>query len=223
MVIKTADRYLIIDESGNLGSSGRYFVIACIEAPAYKPLNNMMKRKLGKAKILFPELGMLHAHEIKAKDAYPSVKYHILESIAKKEVSISYIVADLNHVKQSLLQDKNIFYNYLMKLLISHLISEKDNGSAIQIIYDNHTTKVGSVNSMEDYLKIVLLIERGLNITLSFTSMDSDDANAYAVQAADYIANALYGHFEYGDKLYYKLITPIIHKPLFFPQDVFGK
>ena len=114
MVIKTADRYLIIDESGNLGSSGRYFVIACIEAPAYKPLNNMMKRKLGKAKILFPELGMLHAHEIKAKDAYPSVKYHILESIAKKEVSISYIVADLNHVKQSLLQDKNIFYNYLM-------------------------------------------------------------------------------------------------------------
>lgn len=223
MIIRASDRFLIIDESGNLGASGRYFVIACIEAPAYKPLNNVMKRKMGQAKKLFPELAALHSHEIKAKDAYPAIKHHILETIARKDVQISYIVADLKHVKPGLLTDKNIFYNYLMKLLISHLISEKDNGTSIQVIYDNHTTKVGSVNSMEEYLKIVLLYERGLDISLSFLSMDSDDAHAYAVQAADYVANALYGHFEYGDQLYYKQITPIIHKPLFFPSKLFGR
>ena len=49
------------------------------------------------------------------------------------------------------------------------------------------------------------------------------DCHAYAVQAADYVANALYGHYEYGDKLYYKKITSIIHKPLFFPVQFFGK
>lgn len=40
------ERYLIFDESGNLGTSGRYFVIACIDTYNYKALHNVMKRKL---------------------------------------------------------------------------------------------------------------------------------------------------------------------------------
>ena len=76
---------------------------------------------------------------------------------------------------------------------------------------------------MEEYLKIVLLLENGLDIHLNFQRMDSDDSNAYAVQAADYVANALYGHFEYGDTLYYGIISPAISKPLFFPKKEFGK
>lgn len=34
------ERCLIFDESGNLGSSGRYFVIACIDTMNYKSLHN---------------------------------------------------------------------------------------------------------------------------------------------------------------------------------------
>ena len=66
------DRYLIFDESGNLGANGRFFVIACIDTRNHKALHNIMKRKLGAAKKLFFELASLHSHEIKAKDAYPS-------------------------------------------------------------------------------------------------------------------------------------------------------
>ena len=106
------ERCIIFDESGNLGSSGRYFVIACIDTKEAKSLHNIMKRKLGLAKNKFPQLN-IHANEIKAKDAYPCVKYHILESIIKKNLSISYIVIDLNHVEENLLKDKNILYNYV--------------------------------------------------------------------------------------------------------------
>ena len=35
------ERYLIFDESGNLGTSGRYFVIACIDTYNYKALHNV--------------------------------------------------------------------------------------------------------------------------------------------------------------------------------------
>ena len=49
----TNERCLIFDESGNLGSSGRYFVIACIDTKNYKALHNIMKRKLGIAKRQF--------------------------------------------------------------------------------------------------------------------------------------------------------------------------
>ena len=60
------ERCIIFDESGNLGSSGRYFVIACIDTKEAKSLHNIMKRKLGLAKNKFPQLN-IHANEIKPK------------------------------------------------------------------------------------------------------------------------------------------------------------
>ena len=53
--------------------------------------------------------------------------------------------------------------------------------------------------------------------------MDSDDRNAYPVQAADYVANALYGWYEYKDKLYYNRFRSKIHNALKFPHSSFGK
>lgn len=217
------ERYLIFDESGNLGSSGRYFVIACIDTNDYKALHNIMYRKLGVAKKMFQELSLLHSNEIKAKDAYPCIKYHVLECIAKKNLHISYIVADLKHVKPSLLKDKNILYNFLMRLLVERLISEKDNGSTINIICDKHTTKVASGNSFSDYIKLFLLYEKDLDVRLNIKYMDSNDKNAYVVQAADYVANALYGYYEYNDKIYYERFKYKLNISLLFPRKLFGK
>ena len=124
------ERCIIFDESGNLGRVGRYFVIACIDTTECKALHNVMKRKLKIADDKFPDMKKNHAHEIKAVDAYPCVKHHILECIASKNLSVSYIVADLQHVKPKLLEDKNILYNYLMKLLLDRIISSKDNGTS---------------------------------------------------------------------------------------------
>lgn len=217
------ERCLIFDESGNLGSAGRYFVIACVDTKDYKSLHNMMKKKLGIAKCTFQALACLHSNEIKAKDAYPCIKYHILETIARKELSISYIVADLEHVRPNLLENKNILYNYLMKLLIDRLVSEGDNNTTLNIICDNHTTKIASGNSFEEYIKLHLIYEKEYDINLNVTYMDSDDRNAYSVQAADYVANALYGWFEYGDKTYYHRFKSKIRNALKFPYKNFGK
>ena len=217
------DRYLIIDESGNLGSSGRYFVIACIDTNNIKSLHNIMHKKLGIAKQKFPELSKLHSNEVKAKDAYPCIKYHILECIASKDVSISYIVADLKHVESNLLEDKNIFYNYLMKLLIDRIVTKRDNSRTIHIMSDNHTTKVTSTNSLSDYLKVHLIYDKGLKIKINFRFFDSDAKDAFIIQAADYVANAIYGKYEYDVSIYFNRIQPIIVKELLFPRDLFGK
>lgn len=217
------DRYLIFDESGNLGSNGRYFVIACVDTTNPKAIHNVMKRKLGIAKKLFIELASLHSHEIKAKDAYPCIKYHIAEVLAKKDITISYIVADLYHVKPQLLGKKNIFYNFLMKILMDHLISKDDEGSTIHVLYDNHTTKVGSVNSLEEYLLLHFVYELGYNIELSFRSMDSDASDAYIIQAADYVANAIYSHYEHGVSTYYDLLKHVINQKIKFPSKKFMK
>jgi hypothetical protein len=217
------ERCIIFDESGNLGNSGRYFIIACIDTDNFKALHSVMKRKLGIAKKLFPELATLHSNEIKAKDAYPCIKHHILETISEKELKISYIVADLQYVKPTLLVDKNILYNYLMKLLLDTLIKNEDDGTTINIICDNKTTKVKSLNSFTEYIKLHFIYERGYELKLNVVYMDSDDKNAFSVQAADYVANALYGNFEYNDSTFYDCFKGSIRACCKFPYCNFGK
>ncbi len=196
------ERCIIFDESGNLGSSGRYFVIACIDTHSYKSLHNIMERKLGIARQMFPEIIQGHSHEIKAKDAHPCVKYHILECIASKEVSISYIVLDKKYAKETLMKDKNIMYNYLSKILLTRMISKADSGTTIHILCDNHTTKITSLNSFADYIKIQFNYEQDLDINLDVLYLDSDSEDAYVIQAADYVANAVWTKYEYGYDLY---------------------
>lgn len=217
------ERCLIFDESGNLGISGRYFVISCIDTKNTKSLHNIMKRKLKVAKLTFPELGKLHANEIKAKDAYPCIKYHLLECIVTKMVTISYIVLDLNYIKPALLKDKNILYNFASKILISKLITKRDEGTTVNIIFDNKTSKITSKDSLKDYIKTFLVCEEGLDVNINFEYKDSDANDAFIIQAADYVANALYGKYEYGDEIYSDIITSKISQIQLFPYKNFGK
>ena len=109
-----------------------------------------------------------------------------------------------------------------MRLLIERLVTEKDSGTTIHIICDNHTTKVASANSFSDYIKLYLLYEKELNITLNIRYMDSDAKDAYIVQAADYVANALYGFYEYSDSIYKERFSHKISTKVLFPWRLFG-
>ena len=211
------ERCLVFDESGNLGVSGRYFVIACIDTKNAKSVHNIMKRKLKQAGDKFPELKTLHAHEIKAKDAYPCVKYHLLECISSKDISISYIVVDLQHTEERLLKDKNILYNFVAKILISRLITEKDSGTTINIIFDNKTTKIASRNSLREYIIAHLVYEEGLDVNINFEYKDSDAGDAFIIQAADYVANALYSKYEFSNDIYSNILRLPIPKMGFAP------
>ena len=182
-----------------------------------------MKRKLKKAKELFPAMINGHANEIKAKDAYPCVKYHILECIVSKDVKISYIVVDLKHTEQRLLIDKNIMYNFASKILISHLISKKDEGTIINIIFDNKTSKITSKDSLRDYIITYLRYEENLDVSIHFEYKDSDAGDAYIIQAADYVANAIYSKYEYGSCIYTDIIASSVDVTQHFPYKYFGK
>lgn len=216
------ERCIIFDESGNLGKSGRYFVIACIDTTEYKSLHNIMKRKLKRAKDIFPELGITHAHEVKANEAYPCVKYHLLECIVSKKIKISYIVADLKHTDSRLLEDKNILYNFLMKLLVERIITAKDKGTKVNLSCDNKTTKVASKNSFSDYIKLYLNYECQYDLDLNIVYLDSDAGDAFVVQAADYVANAIYAYYEYGNNIYKNILMKKMDVIQEFPRKTFG-
>ena len=216
------ERCIIFDESGNLGTDGRYFVIACIDTVECKSLHNLMKNKLRQAKKAFPEL-QVHAHEIKAAEAHPCVKYHILELIAKKNLSVSYIVADISHIEANLLKHKNILYNFIVKLLIDKIVTAEDKGGKINILCDNKTTKVASANSFKEYMITHLNYECRYNLDLNIAFKDSNAGDSYVIQAADYVANAVYTYYEYGIDLYKNQINHIINVADHFPIGKFGK
>ena len=120
------------------------------------------------------------------------------------------------------MKEKNIFYNYLMKILVSRIVTTKDRETSIVLQCDNKDTKVGSANSFSDYIKLYLNYERGLGIDIKVEYLDSDAKDAYVIQAADYVANAIYAKYEFNEALYFDLLVPALHKELEFPWRKFG-
>jgi Protein of unknown function (DUF3800) len=209
---------LNFDESGNMGSKGRYFTIACIESKNIKPLSNVMKKTVLKTKKTFPEYQ--NFKEIKAKDSYPAIKDYFLRKIASKDINIRYIVADFEHVIQKLKDDENLLYNYMLQFLIVP-VAKQPSVSSLVINLDKRTIKVKSTNSFADYIKIKLNYELGYSVSVEVNYIESH--NSYAIQAADFVANAINTKYEFGKKCYYDLISNKVVQRELFPYKYFGQ
>lgn len=217
---KDGGKFLILnfDESGNLGKSGRYFTIACVGSNNMKPLVNVMKKTALKTKQTFAKFSDFT--EIKAKDSYPFIKDYFLNKIVSKDIDIRYIVADLHHVKKSLIDDENLLYNYMLQFLIVPVAKRKD-VTKLVLNLDKRSVKVGSINSFSDYIKIELNYKLGLNIAVEVNYFESQ--NSYSIQAADFVANAINSKYEYNLNYFYDILKPkIVHNEL-FPRKLFGK
>ncbi|KOP78198.1 hypothetical protein AMS60_18710 [Bacillus sp. FJAT-21945] len=211
---------LNFDESGNFGKKGRFFTIACVGMENTKPLSNVMKKAVLKTKTVFPEFK--DCTEIKASDAYPPIKDYFLKKIASKDLSIRYIVADLHHVKRQLLEDENLLYNYMLKFIIEPVALNRKLKHLI-INLDKRSIKVKSTNSFEGYIKIRLNYELNLDINIEVNYVESQ--NSYAIQAADFVANAVNAKYEYGDnhRYYYDLLEGKYVQRELFPRRYFGQ
>jgi len=176
-----------------------------------------MEKAILKVKNKFPRFE--NEREIKASHAYPVVKDYLLRKIASKDIDIRYVVADLHHVKKALLDDENLLYNYLLHFLIAPVAKRREITS-LSLNLDKRSIKVKSTNSFADYIKIKLNYEMGCNVNIRVKYIESQ--NSYAIQAADFVANAIYAKYEYGYNEFYNLIKPKIVQQELFPRAFFG-
>lgn len=212
--------YLYFDESGNLGIDGRYFVISCIITDNPKSLENKMKKILLHIKKNNKD-AKWNGYELKANSCKPWIKGEILKAIAGKDIKIAYIVADKIWVEEYLKEDKNILYNYLLNLLLKNFKNVFFNNK-VNLILDNKTVKVQSQNSFEDYIKLKINYELRWKSNIIVEYMDSSSKSAYNIQAADYIANAIYSYYEHKYTRYYDIIKEKVCKKELFPRSKFG-
>lgn len=200
---------VFVDESGDLGKGGRYFIIAMLVPQRSKRISNFMKRFCVKNSL----------HEVKAAQLEFPQKQEIFNKLTSaNDYTISYIVVDKHNIdNKKLFEDKNLFYNYMFSFLIKKTI--RSNKEDISILLDNHSTRVKSINSLCDYIKIKALTQWDYKNNLNINYVDSK--NSKVIQATDVIANAIYAHYTYGKDHFYGMLT--ISESIKFPQSKFGQ
>ncbi len=200
---------VFVDESGDLGNGGRYFVIAIIMPQRSKRISNFMKAFCARNSL----------QEVKASKLSFSQKHEIFNKLTSvNDYTVSYIVADKKHINnQQLFKDKNLLYNYLFSFLIKKTI--KGATGDVCVLLDNHSTKTKSINSLCDYIRIKAFTQWNYRNNLAISYVDSK--NSKVVQAVDVVANAIYAKYVYGKEHFYKMLT--ISESIQFPQNKFGQ
>ncbi|MFH4968578.1 DUF3800 domain-containing protein [Gaetbulibacter sp. M240] len=166
-------------------------------------------------------------------------KYNLNPSIEKKGANFSsdhsrYIISQLNKIIikspgfkiisitvykpkifDSLRRDKNIFYNYMLGLLVKQEII--DNGSVV-INIDKRTIKVSHGESFPDYIKTQIWGE-GHDMEIECNFIDS--TNNKMIWFADWFSNFVWRHYEDGDSEAYQILNKNPSNKIFFEKRLF--
>ena len=223
-----SDVSIFIDESGNLGSQGRYFLICALEIKCLnlKTVTRRVSRVINKYKQrkFIPKSKELKGWSIREDD-----RVELIEKILSKDIRVRYIVLDKSKTTMLLKKadDKNACYNYLVQLLIKSIIKKYRNIEKISIFLDNRSVKIGNRLSLKPYLYNKLILEQlekkksAKRVEFEINYLESE--SCYLVQCADIISNSLFKKYNGNNNLFYKKIKPYIIFESKFPSKNFGK
>ena len=207
--------FIYLDESGDLGfnkGSSIYFVISFLVMDQYT--NILLKRRIIKIK---KKYHIPKKVEIKANKSNYCLRGDVLKEICSLPIGIYSITAKKQGINDSLRKDTNIFYNYMVNLIIVPYIEKLGPDKEICLIADNRISKVSKGMRFGDYLKYKILYEKELYyINLNIEYLDS--MNVYGLQAVDFVANSIFRYHEKENRKYIKPLEKNIiqNKRLYF-------
>lgn len=219
---------LYIDESGNLGKEGRYFLICALEVePKFK---KTLSKRAGRVINRFKqERKISKKQEIKGWQLNTEERKLLLEKILFKGIKIRYLVLDLEKTTMLLTKsdDKNACYNYLIQLLVKSVLKAYPLIKKINLHLDNRTVKIGHRLALKPYLYNKLVLEQ-LETSIKFKKIDFEityyeSQNCYLIEWADIIANSLFKKYNRNESFFYNIIKPYIIYESKFPSKKFGK
>lgn len=214
---------IYIDESGDLGAGnisqkkGRFFILAALvpQTRSGKRLKNIIKRSCIEFGTDGNVLSEIHGTLLKFEQ-----KEKIMRDFNKEnDFYCSYIATDLKYVDHILLENNNILYNYLFKLLFKQFIKEINED--IYVIIDERSTKVKGINSLPDYIKTEAWTSWKFTKKIDFERVDSKEVRL--IQAVDLISNVIWQHYSYKKDHIYNLISQRFKNKIHFPFKKFGK
>jgi hypothetical protein len=201
----------MVDESGNLGTSETYFVLAMFNTTQRQKMKRILKKFQNK---------YTDNKEIKGSMLGFQEKQTLINSMKDIDYRIHYIVT--NKTKTKLFQnnvDKNIIYNYLLTLIVVKVIKENMSQDKLVFHLDNHTIKVKSLNSFAEHIKLKA-IENDYFGQIEVNYYDSQ--KHILIQYADIISNTVWNKFERKREHLYNLFQAKIKTNYKFPLSTFN-
>lgn len=212
-----------LDESGDLGwtfdapyqagGSSRYLTIAalCVDSD----VKHLPKRIIKGA---YQKFGWPTSTEVKWSDMDLDEKVWFateasgLERDKKPAIRYLSMTAKKENVQDHIRADPNKLYNYMIGLLLIKVMAPYDE---VHLFPDARSMKVGSGNSLHDYLQTKLWFDKNAKTKLTTTPCDS--AGNRNVQFADMISGVVQGHFENGSSEPWNILrSQIGYRTLFF-------
>ena len=211
---------VFIDESGNLGRGGRFFVLAAVvfltrqaSKSASRYVRKMQKYMGSKDRPLA---------ELKSFKMTFTERQSLLSGLMKRDnIEFFYLIVEKKKVK--LLQKRypqNLIYNYFTKLLMDEIFAVHE--GEIRAILDERSTKIKSANSLRDYL----LIDAFANFGKNGDEVMIEQADSRAVnnlQLADLIAGTVYQAYTYKRRHFLDLIARKVRSANEFPEASFSQ
>jgi hypothetical protein len=201
---------VFLDESGDLGwslGSSQHLVIGTVCTRSRRRLGRLLKR--------FKEaFGIPLNAELKSFDAGPSARHYLLKMLASdRQCYCRAIVVYKPNVKVHLRREPNLLYNYATGLL---LVPHIKGLSSVVLSVDPREQKVSAPRRFDEYLRTELYAEHESDVDLQIHRPESSVSPG--IQAADYLCNAIFRHFERGETRCYSAIRGKLelHR-LYFP------
>ncbi|CAK7065044.1 MULTISPECIES: DUF3800 domain-containing protein [Fusobacterium] len=217
--------YLVLDESGNLhkNNSVRFFVIGGYITNDSLKARAVFKKELIKYK---KKYNIDKDEELKGSMVNDNNKISMLSLVYEKIINSGnifipvFIVIDKKNLIKPI-EEVNILYNYFIKLIIKRLKALKilTSNDVLDLKLDNKTIKVGSLNTLEEYLIGEFFFE---NINIGKVSY-LDSKKKEEIQLADFICNHYWRFFErkkFFEKFEYNCKKIRV---LYFPFKTFGE
>jgi len=212
---------IYIDESGDLGwtldkpnrhgGSSKYITITgiIISKDEEKYISRFIS-DIYKKYNLTPNIEKKGANFTPEHSSY--ITSQIINKIICKSNSFKIISITVNKTKvfESLQKDKNIFYNYVLGLLLKpEIIQYKE----VEIVLDKRTIKVSQGQSFPDYIKTEIW-GQGFNIDISCEFLESTKNKM--IWFADWYANFIWRKHEDNECSSYSLLESL-------PKDRFSE
>jgi hypothetical protein len=202
----------MVDESGNLGVSEKYFVLGMFNTSERKKVKRILKKF---------QKDFTNRQEIKGSQLDFTQKQALVNRMKDIDYSIYYMVADKENTQ--LFQngiDKNIIYNYLLSFIVIDVIKQNMSNQNFVFHLDNHSIKVKSLNSFEEHIKLKA-IENNYFGHIEVKYFDSH--KHILIQYADIISNIIYAKYQRQKTHLYSLFQSKIKSSFRFPIDRFGQ
>lgn len=184
---------VFVDESGNMGAEGKYFVLAAVVVKN-KETEVKLRRIVRKEQLLDTKGRKLKLSQKREELKFSRMKFQqrqrVLNKIAGKSgVEMFYFVAYKPMVMLlNMGKDKNLTYNYFSRLLMEKVLRRYEDD--FEIVFDQRTTAVKTMNSLTRYIRISAYKEfpklKGKKIMVN----QADSRTNYMLQVADVIAGA---------------------------------